>query len=724
MIRLDFYLRKDATHYYHVAPGGSVEPTTQQKAVTGDITNFKEIELGDKRHERLHGVFRKTSLPIKFAKKAAKILRYLYYSQGGMMAKCQLYVTATYDYRTPPEQLYLGDIDFTTFKDGFFEVSVEIMEAGITSLINAYERTDFEIPILPTDTPVLMDGIYLRTRYRYLTEAHTDHIDTLLDNALDVGIIFVRQEGDLAAGFGSTVVSASTTAAPIFEADYDTDIILTFQNVEVEYDMDIGDSNGFKINYLLWDGAPGSTQVGSGNIYTSADFASNTTGRVFINTATNISMQAGWTLEVFITMKNSGGSAGLQYTFFGSPAGSNSNIIYIETSTLSAEQVQTRNIRRGLRWGVLLARVVDKVTKGQYGVQSNYINNENIDPNAYFDAIPYRQLVISEQALKGIVQNPIIKTNLSDMQKDALAGMAAGFGTDGNSLIVEHISHFYQKDSVICEITQYDKDSLQIEVFKDAVINNATIGYQGGDSIDDLNKTDEYNTEQGRRFPIERLYDAEKQTWDLVRPYSAGIQYIELVRAQNLENHVRINNTQRTDAGRNFLLYLSSEQMHGGYLLKRGDIVSGIYNPQGKAYNIPITPARNFRRLAPLAKSYLYGQVNQVVTFETSEQTKDKPLVSTVSNAVGSIAERGDIDFSAINTPVLFQPVTCRLRVIAPRRFTKMVEENKYGVIRIKIRGKWYEWFILETTIKPSNRYPLELYLLSSPKNNLEDLIM
>lgn len=138
----------------------------------------QEIAIGWERSQTDHGTVRNFSLPLGFLMEAATMLRDNFYKYNLDLKRFLLIKRLTYEY-TPTtfkeyyKQLYKGQFDWATADDsqGEFRFNIGILEGGLQKLLKAKEGTDYEIPFDGDAKNVLMDGLFIQGKFRWLLTA-------------------------------------------------------------------------------------------------------------------------------------------------------------------------------------------------------------------------------------------------------------------------------------------------------------------------------------------------------------------------------------------------------------------------------------------------------------------------------------------------------------------------------------------------------------------------
>lgn len=141
-------------------------PTEQELSPDG----WEKSTVQFARHAEYRGIFTSYTTPLKFFLESAKILRFYYYSTGMKSAiffiwtKLNLNFFAGLKY----DGWYKGQFDFSTFKDVWDGVQINITEGGFYKDLNANKDIVQEIPVQDDDAVSLyMDGIVVEQKLMY-----------------------------------------------------------------------------------------------------------------------------------------------------------------------------------------------------------------------------------------------------------------------------------------------------------------------------------------------------------------------------------------------------------------------------------------------------------------------------------------------------------------------------------------------------------------------------
>lgn len=718
-----YYLRKNTTDYYTVS-GGSVTTTTTATTIgIKSVMNWDDVQLQWVRHERYHGIMKKQSTDIKFCKDAAKILRYCF-ANGGTMGECYFDIEVL-DVNTQTYSLfYTGAIDFAKYESYRDYVQVAIMQGDLSAYIDARENQDYDIKIEDNDcVNVRMDGILLNTRYRYLVSQGTG--SSLINPAfvrLTPLMIYVRQEGDFTVGFGESINNPLLSPEPaLFSADYVTEVF-------IQYIFDIQHTprltnNGYTLKIEHWIGQPVTgTKIAEYTLHDSGITTVNVAVRNAFSGGLTITMAAGDSLALSINLKDQGAPASVNtrqcdYIFLNDDP----FIINCTTSSVPAGSSNAGMNVKGYRFHQHVTKLLDKITDGKYSLRNGFLSNPALAEIQNYDAIPYKTIVTSEQALKGIADEFYINDSLDKARKHALSVHGAGFGIENNQLIAEKLDYFYNPSLEICRIANLNG----VPEFLPApqyILNTLEVGYDDYDSIDDLNKRNAFNTKHEYRFSNLRLLDKNSNKLDMVSPYSAECNFIELTRANNYDStgKPRINNTQKKEAGKTFVVYVDQyDGTSGQHLLDRRGIVKGVDYPDN-IYNVPLSPKRCFLRAIRMLKGIVKLWPDKNLKFTATEQ--NRTLEAYIS--AGNIKEATDYNLNTTGGGnALFLPVVMRVNVPVPADFHSLMDNRPYGYITIPYNGYDYKGFVLSAGINKGKNKTVDIELLMHPDTDVTKLI-
>ena len=214
--KFKFRLRRDASLYYHIDAGVFATSATPVD-LKHSVVDWMKLQMQWRRHGRYPGVFGNYAPDtVRFAKDAAKILRYLHNRMGGKEAVCELEIAKL----STTDQLYypraVCKINFSRYVNHSTHVDVMLIYGGLASLLSSFDTTDFAIPLGEPGTDpdtdyVWMTGTQFKGAFNY--ETMTGGVIKINENTVGatfntslMGMIYINTDGEYGAGTGSTTI--------------------------------------------------------------------------------------------------------------------------------------------------------------------------------------------------------------------------------------------------------------------------------------------------------------------------------------------------------------------------------------------------------------------------------------------------------------------------------------------------------------------------------------
>lgn len=714
---LNYYLKRDATNYYKVINGSPIYNNT--KTAVSSIINWDKFQPTWVRHERYHGIFKKQLAKdtemIQFCFDAATILRWLFNTQGGVMAQCSFVLEL--EINGGVEEIFDCPIDFATYNSTRDYVEVGVMQSELNAYIDAYESVKADIPInLTTGLLVNMDGKDLFTQYRYLiTVGSGGTINTTPFFRNSIQMAFARQNGDFTVGFAQTITDPfpAPPAPPFFQSDYTTVAKITYA-FDFQITSVTGADNTFQLRCEVWDGQPDTgSLISTDFLFTSGTIVAGGTYNFPVSGIHTVTLAAGYSVIFRIQLTNLGVTSGFAWT------NTVEHDFVVDCTTNSGAGTS-----KGYRYHVALRKLIEFFTGGLYSLRiGGYLEKPGLIPQSYAGATPYNCVLTSEQALKGIVDVPYLSVSLNQLRQDLLL-MNAAIGTENNELIVEELEYFYNKAITICTF-----DNINEVAFKPAdnyIFNGIKVGYDSFDAIDDLNKKNSFNGTNEFTLGIRRFLSKDNNMMELVSSFSADPNDIEQTRAQNYDASTkrnRINNTQKREGGKTYALQISG--FNGtSWNLDRSLFVYDVPDA-GTTYNAGRTPKRCLMRMRRLLKSIVSLIPDKKLKFASAQGNKD--IRTWDGGPTGVIKEADDIDLSTMQGQLLFYPIIMTFKAVIPSGFATAMENNPYGVMKVQyiMNGVPVEvqGFVLSAGYNLAKGAAVEIEMLLSPDTDLSKLV-
>ena len=136
--------------------------TNTSTALTHAPDGWADASMSMERQKKYYGVFRNFSVPMKWAKDGATILRTVFYTSG-LGSLVNVTIEKLDKYTLTYETVFTGKIDFTTFRDNDYFVEANVIDGSLAEIIKNREGDDID---LTTDHYILA---YTPTTKPYVT---------------------------------------------------------------------------------------------------------------------------------------------------------------------------------------------------------------------------------------------------------------------------------------------------------------------------------------------------------------------------------------------------------------------------------------------------------------------------------------------------------------------------------------------------------------------------
>ncbi|MBO9151930.1 hypothetical protein ACFOTA_06915 [Chitinophaga sp. GCM10012297] len=663
----------------------STLPVPQKNAPDG--WQDKMVQFG--RSAKYFGLFRSFTIPLRFVKAGAKIIRQVQYGSG-FEGICYLIILKLNYQTMKHESWYKGEIDLSKARDrrDYFEVNV--LEGGTRKLLSANEGKTYEFPLDVNAEVLELDGILLKNGISYIIQPGPA---LAFGNTL-LGCIFISSEGvyrDIL--FNSP---SSFTRGTLSEAPENTDYLIrndgpayTF-NLRAKYDVTAAFNTSQSVGYRVSDGT---TYTGSRTTIFSGTITANQPLHVEFDIL--VTLEKGQRLHI-----DTVGGGELPPNPF----------IYSEGGTLDIKfdyrMPATRH--RAYTAVALGAKLGDKITEGTATLSAPGL----AVTGAGTEADPYRSLlVISGDGIRRF-ENAVIKTTFNDFYKAMNVVKFVGLDIVNEQIEIHPRAKFYD-DPVVYDYGEA-KDC-EVTLAEDIIYNQVKIGSPDQD-YDDVNGRSEVNTIQEYGLPVTRIVT----DCDLISPYRHDCYGIEYTRV-NMEGKTTTDNSSDNDV---FLIDAIGVRDETGLL---------VWRPYRKAYtemtgiitdtifNVELSPKRllllHYPELAPI----FYKMVGKEVTFQKSE--KNAELVTTYDDGSGpvTIAEKANIP--ATIDGALFLPYYFNIKTKTAANYLALHAAARAGNGQFTWLGKQWTGFLIDGGIKQAALEEQTIKLLAAPGNDLTKLI-
>jgi len=642
---------------------------------------WDESSIRWKRSLKYFGISREFSLPLKFVKDGAKLLRWIFYN-GNIEEEAKLIIYTYIDLTEGYQKIYKGEFDFSTFNDQDDYVEISIADNGIEADIKANESTEYEFDISDAKHKVSMpeipkidkaEGNVSSTDWtaKYMTPSYvftdTDQIDEskFIVNSPDQGsttnwnnIVSPSQNFHVIEGVQNTTihVKLSLSIAGIKERGYSN---IMFAVYDDEHDDNTNETSGIVHK------------------------------EVFVNGVFNFEFDLSVEAErkyffIFRTTPNS--------LFFSDDM----PVINAEDSAITisysnpTEQLEFPAFRADEVFNMLM----EKMT--------------GINPEFEDDALGDIKIT-SGDGIRNI-SDAKLKTSFDDYFKSIHSVTGYCMGLENGLPVLKQYGYFFNQNLNITTLGNITE--MELKPASDFLYGKIKVGYKNQNYEEELGR-DEYNTEQTYSTGLNRT----SKTLDLVSTYRADHLGIRKIRI-DLE-HANSTDEDRQADNDIFMIYtdepLKDGQPYPAITAEDFQLVNGI-DGRTDAINIPISPKRNLLAHGEFLSSALFR--TNAILFETAK--KDVALES--SDEVEMIIERRNVYLSEL-PDALFLPIVAKFT--APINISNIfdLKNKENGYLSFKFRGRTFSGFVLEISANISYSESVEVTVLLSQNNNLENLI-
>ena len=700
------------------------------------------------RNTKYLGTFRDFTVPMKFVKDGARIIREYLFSVG---FESVLYIALNKIDRSEVyphyKSWYLGELDLSKASWTRTQVTAQAVEGGPLKYLKANESTKYEIDIEsdPERVAVYMDGFPFTNRVEYSVYDQKYFIGTTTKE-FDLGVGITSQEGTSQGVIVQDQGGGQETIAPpgnlYFIKSFSKNITAKINGKFNIFFRGAG-SYQLKIHRYAADGTNTAFMI---------ENAISGTGQLSVNYSQDIDLVPGDSLNITLAMT----SASFQSVYI---SGSSFNVEY--------EVTFTPTITYGLPVRALFKRITEKLTDGMYGTYSEFL-----------DGLP-TLIYTSGMALRG-QPSPKIKISMMDFFQ-SLRQFSVGLDKDvNNNITIEKIEKFFRQQ-VMFDIGEVD--DLEIVPAEPYIFNTIKTGYPN-QTYDKVNGQDEFNVTQNWQNYIKRI----SKELDLSSPARADMTGIELTRIEyygkkttdsssdndtfmldcikggtfefysgtfQVESSNRIvvpgvlpsltggtftitggtlagiytvSNTSYLIDG--FTTYfvnetVSPEQYFGTFSYQSNDLwrlnrpaydsITGLLHPEG-AFNVELSPKRALTRNYPFIHSFIEDDGTSLVL---TSQDKNSQLSTELNGEV--ITENESVPVGSMPDK-LFLPYFLKFTGEVPDNFAYEVNRDPYGEIAFTYRGIRFYGFLEDVGVRPQQIDKAKFTLLASPKCDLTKL--
>lgn len=697
MILKDFlyFLTDSAGNFYRVR-AGVVELTTTPSPlpVTPDGWQEKSIKYG--RSARYFGLIRSFSLPLKFIKDGATIVRNILYTQG---TEAELFlvihrIDKSFGGGWKHKFFYRGELDLTKVEDNETFVAVPVLEGDLFKSFKANENTTYELPLnVAAARIVKMDGLALQAKTTFtLTKSLAAQS---LGRKQIIPMVFVGSQGNY---FNLTFIN-----------DYG-DLINGANNELTTEDLTTSGRWLFKTNNkgVIANIRVSGEIVGSGGNAGNNWYAETSLGQLVllgtIAVSGPLATPTPFDFNADITLQP--GEAVFVYR---SSTPFNTNGFWNYTGETKIE-VTTKDKAdptyiKALPLSYVFQQIIKKMTDSElYEFESDLLATQ-------WDGL----LVSSIDGVRGI-DTASVKVSFSKLY-DAL-NVAANISLTiaGATLSIERKSEAFGP-AIVAELGEVT--GLIAKPATDHLYNTVKIGWPAP-QVEDMTVRDEFNVTQVYTSPVKKSV----KELTLVADVIASMYEIELSRVQkkitsttatNQDNRpcfIHCETTIATPSGDEPTIYNFYRLYRRAY-----DSITGLFDP-ASAFNVELSPKRCLIRHGDYLRSVFYWVSAGSLKYQTGERNSE--LKTVAGSEV--IEEKADLTLASLPAP-LFIPIQFTGTGRIPENLIDAMEDSPNQSISFEWNGDTWFAFVTDIGIQPADNAAQEFTALARPDNDLTKLI-
>lgn len=701
--------------YYYLDTAGIVQSTTTKTYLNYAPDGWEDQSLKWERGTTYYGVFTNYTNPLRFVKDGRKILKTLFYTNG-INLQLELLIdkhsnqVATWGYN----QYYVGDIDFSRFKDEKDFTQVEIMQQGFMSKLKANEDTKYEIG-LGTGIWVKMDGYPLQGTAEWQTGKDVK-APYYLDKAYPILAYVPPVKGYNPYLSFNTQLHLTT---------FSYDLLITKNNSD---DIDV--LMEFTYDYYI-------------NLYVTT---SPYSGPTYLGISAILTSPTGTQTEMYLYTSPTAQSVGTSQTYLGSinwnmnvPSGYTVAIRYTawatpHTTSYVYQAYEVTDVITGskltAKWSLKVPETYVKVLPA---IDLGLLLTQKIDADSSFDSgiagSNFGYMLTSGDALRNLT-NAVIKTSMGDYFKamNAMFNCALWYDQTTTTLNIDTKNNVFDAGTItnLGEVA-----SLQVEPYIAEQYSVVKFGYKPYE-YDTINGKEEFNQDTTWNTPLIRVQGSK----DFISPYRADRYGIELVRA-NLDGKTNADSENDNDvfwlnvdyaAGVQGTIptgYAGAGQNY--YKLYRNPLMSYVQGVEYPAdcYNTEFSPKRRMYAFGKYLRSCFDMYSSSNLTYANQTKTQNGNISVVTDDNVQLWDEMANEQISGLAPSGYFLPYILTIEVKIPVNLQEIFDfgMTAFGLVQFTYKGNTYEGYIIEATDSPTYRPKQTFKLLANYGTNLNDLI-
>jgi hypothetical protein len=693
------YFFTDSTNRSFYVENGLVKLSSVPRPLQFTPGEWQNLLITNKRNQKYFALDRNFTIPLNAVEDGALILKDQFYKHGIetivnlVILKQHLFYDGTeqgYHYKS----FYKGEFDFGNFVHSGPIVTINVMEGGLSKLIKAKESTVYEIPMdHPDHEWIKMDGIILKEGVNF-TAVDMELKKSVLGTYIIPPLIFSSSDSSQSPGvsFYSPNVESMTsnsfnylhTSSNSIALAYPTNTAPVVLRITgpLYYKLHRNDAGlGIRLRFFK-----SSQTAANQNVYL-VPIGGNTPGQTYgANVNFNISLEPGERLFFYLE-------------YIGVTGGIDTSISLLPSTNLRIDYDfrQTTSYIRCLKPYTVFSELIKMISDGAYIPQSNVL--------ALWDNLK----ITCGDAIRGL-DGAILKTNLSDFFDTYNVDLDLAMGLIAGVLRMEYKADFID---YLNPIPLGSVKNLSVKPAKDYIYNTIVAG-QRDITYDNVNGKQEFNSKVLWSTPNTRI-TKELNRLSPYRRDSFGIEFIRI----NLEGKTTTDNSGDNDE---FVIH-TAKIPYGYYFLDNRPVymldrtlnsgATGLIEPS-TPFNLFFSPKRMLLRSGSFIRSLFYKQDSRKIVFQTSD--KNKELIS------GGVIEKNDLAIGSLAAPH-FMPIEISFETVVPIDLIETLEASPVRAFSFEYLGITYKGIPVTAGIKPADNESQTFILLSSPDNDLTQLI-
>jgi len=705
--------------------------------LTNSPDGWDEQLMTWERSTKYHGLFRSFSIPLKWVRDGAKILRTAFYTYG-----IEAVVTVRIDKRNKTannnlyETKYTGVIDFGTFNDTKDFVECSITDSGTSALFKNHADTEQTIVMAGTTmlkyTPPTSNWETPRAQPSILHFLAFCGTGSYLDGPNDREVYYPVYEHGGPDGYTWNWNYELKIGENNWKNLNDNAVIIhNYNDEQTSYVCWLTATKAVKIDLRIFMGNlhvhcrqgtinPDATasykiQVIKKDLAGTPTVLGQTTDQLFVTHANEwrSKIADGDTLEILDISLVQSDTISFNLNCQTYPHEQFDFCVDIEPDNFTVEcAIYSRMAQFDMPCITaleLFQRLISDMSGGTITGKSTFLTGKDI-------------LITSGEGVRQFIYAEI-KTTINDFYDFVFSLYPVGIGIETiagvDYIVLEELSHFYDNNTL--SLTLGNTNNFTAITATDILMSRIDIGPTEGE-YDDIFGRDEFNQKEQWALPFTKV--TRTADW-LTKYHTDNFSLMWTLKNAIVERMNGFETPAKKDTkGDNLIFVIDSYFWYISYLGISYYLPNTfIYEITGVTYpfetlNIALTPKRCLMNHGGLLKGLLYPNTTGKITFQTGLRNFK---ITTDKLAGGDLVdEDADITISDLVGDIPFYPVY--FTVDAPAPFSN-TEINLYGYVTFTYLSETYYGFIMEISAKFAGQSTATIKMLAARVNDLTKLI-